>query len=188
VGTVASLHDGGFGDPIATLVSLFPEPIRVWRVRQTLPRSWVVGCARQADGAPAFAALLDPGFDPAGEVILSELAPPGSACGPAGTSHFLAPSSDRVRLVVEAERPGFVVLADAYDPGWRASIDGRDAPLRRANVAFRAVAVPAGRHVVEMVYRPRAVSLGLALTLLTLALVAVATATRVLPSRGVLWR
>jgi hypothetical protein len=184
VGTVASLHDGGFGDPVATLVSLFPEPIRVWRVRRPLPRSWVVGCARQADEAPAFAALLDPGFDPAGEVILSEPPPPGSVCGPAGTSRFLAPRPDRVRLEVEAERPGFVVLADAYDPGWRASIDGREAPVRRANVAFRAVAVPAGRHVVEMVYRPRALSFGLALTLLTLALVAVATATRALPSRG----
>ena len=32
VGTVVSLHDGGFGDPVATLASLFPEPIRVWRV------------------------------------------------------------------------------------------------------------------------------------------------------------
>jgi hypothetical protein len=31
-------------------------------------------------------------------------------------------------------------------------------------VAFRAVVVPAGRHVVEMVYRPRAASLGLAVS------------------------
>jgi uncharacterized membrane protein YfhO len=86
-------------------------------------------------------------------------------------------------MEVQAGRAGYVVLADAFDPGWRATVDGEPAPLLRANVAFRAVAVPAGRHVVEMVYRPRAVILGLALTLLTLALVAVATATRALPSR-----
>jgi len=184
VGTVASLHDGGFGDPVTTLASLFPEPIRVWRVPGALPRSWVVGCARHADRGPAFEALLDPGFDPAGEVILPEPVTGGSRCGPAGTSRFLMPRSDRVRLEVEAERAGYVVLADAFDPGWRATVDGEPAPLLRANVAFRAVAVPAGRHVVEMVYRPRAVILGLALTLLTLALVAAATATRSLPS----WR
>jgi len=183
VGTVVSLHDGGFGDPVATLVSLFPEPIRVWRVPGALPRSWVVGCARQADGSPAFAALLDPGFDPAGEVILPEPVSWGSRCGPAGTSRFRMPWSDRVRLEVEAERAGYVVLADAFDPGWRATVDGEAAPLLRANVAFRAVAVPAGRHVIEMVYRPRAVSLGLALTLLTLALVAVAMAAPAPPSR-----
>ena len=178
VGTVASLHDGGFGDPVTTLASLFPEPIRVWRVPGALPRAWVVGCARQADRRAAFEAFLDPGFDPAGEVILSEPVTGGSRCGPAGTSRFLTSRPDRVRLEVEAERAGYVVLADAFDPGWRATVDAAAAPLLRANVAFRAIAVPAGRHVVEMVYRPRAVSLGLALTLLTMALVAVAAATR----------
>ena len=183
VGTVASLHDGGFGDPVATLVSLFPEPIRVWRVPGALPRSWVVGCARQADEGPAFAALLDPGFDPAGEVILREPVTGGSRCGPAGTSRLLASRPDRVRLEVEAERAGYVVLADAFDPGWHATVDAAAAPLLRANVAFRAIAVPAGRHVVEMVYRPRAVSLGFALTLFTIALVAVAAVTRSLRSR-----
>ena len=90
---------------------------------------------------------------------------------------------DRVRLDVEAERAGYVVLADAFDPGWRATLDGAAVPLLRANVAFRAVAVPPGRHVVEIVYRPRAVTLGLALTLLTLALVGVATTTGALRSR-----
>ena len=88
-----------------------------------------------------------------------------------------------MRLEVEAERAGYVVLADAFDPGWHATLDEAAAPLLRANVAFRAVAVPAGRHVVEIVYRPRAVSLGLALTLFTLGLVAVATATGALGSR-----
>ena len=184
VGTVASLHDGGFGDPVTTLTSLFPEPIRVWRVPGALPRAWVVGCARQADRGPAFEAILEPGFDPAAEVILSEPVTEGSRCGPAGTSRFLTSRPDRVRLEVEAERAGYLVLADAFDPGWRATVDGEAVALLRANVAFRAVAVPAGRHVVEMVYRPRAVSQGLALTLLTLALVAMATATRALPS----WR
>ncbi len=183
VGTVASLHDGGFGVPVATLASLFPEPIRVWRVPEALPRSWVAGCARLADRGPAFEALLDPGFDPAGEVILAGPVSGGSTCGPAGTSRYLSPQPDRVRLEVEAEREGYVVVADAFDPGWQASVDGVAAPLLRANVAFRAVPVPAGRHVVEMVYRPRAVARGLALTLLTIALAAVAAATAALRSR-----
>ncbi len=183
VGTVASLHDGGFGDPVTTLASLFPEPIRVWRVPGALPRAWVVGCARQADRRAAFEAFLDPGFDPAGEVVLAERVTGGSRCGPAGTSRFVTSRPDRVRLEVEAERAGYVVLADAFDPGWQATVDAASAPLLRANVAFRAIAVPAGRHVVEMVYRPRAVSLGLALSLLTMALVAVAAVTRSLRSR-----
>ena len=68
------------------------------------------------------------------------------------------------------DAPGYVVLADAYDPGWRTEVDGRPATLLRANVAFRAVAVPAGRHLVESSYRPRAVSLGLAVSAASAAL------------------
>jgi hypothetical protein len=184
VGTVASLHDGGFGEPVATLASFFPEPIRVWRVPGALPRSWVVGCARQADRAPAFLALLDPGFDPAGEVVLAAPVAGGSTCGPAGASLYLRRQPDRVRLEVEAQRDGYVVVADAFDPGWRASVDGAAAPVLRANVAFRAVPVPAGRHVVEMVYRPPAAARGVVLALLTLAGLAAAAVTAALRRRG----
>jgi uncharacterized membrane protein YfhO len=83
-----------------------------------------------------------------------------------------------VRLLVEADRAGYVVMADAYDPGWRATVDGEATPVLRANVAFRAVAVPAGPHVVEMAYRPRALALGLGLTLLTAALAGLVAAAR----------
>jgi hypothetical protein len=167
VGTVLSLHTAGLLGlhPAGLLPSLFPEPIRVWRVPGEPTRSWVVGCARLADRGEAFRVLADPAFDPSHEVILPAAAgdtPPG--CGPAGTSRVSLFRSDRVGLDVEAEAPGFVVLADAWDPGWRVTLDGRAVPLLRANVAFRAVAVPSGRHHIEMVYRPRAVLEGLGLS------------------------
>ena len=71
---------------------------------------------------------------------------------------------DRVRIAADLERPGYVVLVDTYDPGWKATVDGRRAPVLRANAAFRAVPVGAGRHVVEMVYRPLSVIVGAALS------------------------
>ncbi len=58
-----------------------------------------------------------------------------------------------------------VVLADAFDPGWKGLVDGKPVPVLPANVAFRGVPVPAGRHVVEMRYRPRSVRLGFAISL-----------------------
>jgi hypothetical protein len=182
VGTVLSLHVKGLEDLRldATLPSLFPEPIRVWRVPGAPTRSWVVGCARVADRGEAIRALADPGFDPAREVIIPSAGGEGSACGPAGSSRVAASRSDRVRLEVEATAPGFAVLADAWDPGWQVELDGRPAPLLRANVAFRAVAVPTGRHVVRMLYRPRPVSEGLALSagsLLVVAALSVASVT-----------
>ncbi|TMB24176.1 MAG: YfhO family protein, partial [Deltaproteobacteria bacterium] len=51
-------------------------------------------------------------------------------------------------------------------PGWRAYVDGQPATLHRANLAFRAVAVPAGQHTVAFRYEPRSVRVGLVLTAL----------------------
>jgi len=56
------------------------------------------------------------------------------------------------------------VLLEAWDPGWRATVDGVATPVRRANLAFRAVPVPPGRHVVEMRYRPPELAIGVALS------------------------
>jgi uncharacterized membrane protein YfhO len=51
-------------------------------------------------------------------------------------------------------------------------VDGRRAEVLRANSLFRAVAVPAGRHVVEMSYRPWSVLVGLSISTTALLLLA----------------
>jgi hypothetical protein len=120
------------------------------------------------EGVAAFAALLDPGFDPTREVILS---PGPSAAAPpsfSGSSWIAEERPDRLRIEAELTGPGYVVLVDSYDPGWEARVDGRKSPVVRANVAFRAVRVAAGYHVIEYAYRPRAALLGLSLSGLAL--------------------
>ena len=54
------------------------------------------------------------------------------------------------------DRGGYVVLNDPYHPWWSAAVDGAEAPVLRANVLFRAVAVPPGRHTVRFEFRPLA--------------------------------
>jgi hypothetical protein len=60
------------------------------------------------------------------------------------------------RVVVEADSTdgGWVVLNDLWHRWWSASVDGQPAQILRANVLFRAVAVPPGRHTVRFVFRP----------------------------------
>lgn len=60
----------------------------------------------------------------------------------------------RVEIDVEADGDGFVLLNDAWHPWWRASIDGKDVPILRANVMFRAVPVTAGKHTIHFEFRP----------------------------------
>jgi hypothetical protein len=145
--------------------------VRVFRVPGSLARARVVGGMRIADDIEGLEWLLDPGFDAEREILL----PTGSSSLPSGEAsgsvRILEERSDRVVLEAELAAPAYVVLADSYDPGWRATLDGSPAPVLRANLAFRALRVPAGRHRIEMVYRPRALLAGLAVSATALAVV-----------------
>jgi len=47
-----------------------------------------------------------------------------------------------------------LVLHDIYYPGWRAIIDGTPTPIYRANILFRAIEMPKGKHTVRFEYAP----------------------------------
>jgi hypothetical protein len=186
---LVALHRQGFEDLTleAVLPTLFVEPLFVFRVPDPLPRTYAVGAARPGETPLAeLQTLVGPAFDPSREVVLRSREvnprslsswggspappdPPAGAAAPtapafSGRSRIVEFRADRVRLESELSAPGFVVLVDAHDAGWRATVDGQPADVLRANVAFRAVAVPAGRHVVEYLYRPRSITWGLAVS------------------------
>jgi hypothetical protein len=173
VGHMLSLHRRGLEDlkPLATFDAPWPFVIQLLEVPAALPRAHVTTGVRVGTGQAAVDHLLAPGYDVGREVVLEA----GSARPPsgAGAARLTRLRDDAVEIEAVLDAPGHVVLVDAYDPGWQATVDGQPAPVLRANVAFRAVEVPAGRHVVEMRYRPRSVSFGLALSGLGLIAVAV---------------
>jgi hypothetical protein len=79
----------------------------------------------------------------------------------------------RVELAVELDRPGVVILADTYYPGWRLTLDGQPSTILRANRMMRGAAVPAGRHRLVFRYEPWSVRLGFVAGVAGLVLVAV---------------
>jgi hypothetical protein len=180
VDLVLALHNEGLDEllePAGTTRGYFPRPIRIYRVPEPLPAVYAVGTARSAEGAAAFGMLVDPDFDPRREVVLAPAPRPcttlaGGECmpaiqsSPAFTGHVatLERRADRLILETDLNAPGYAVVLDSYDPGWKATVDGAPATVLPANLVFRAVAVPAGRHRVEMVYRPRAFMIGLAIS------------------------
>jgi hypothetical protein len=168
---VLTLHDPPHRllEPAAMVDCLLPAPGRIFRVPEPMPRAHVVGRARTSDG---LAALVDPAFDPRREVLLASGGPaPLAAAGPfEGAATVVSESTTRVSVRAQASAPGYVVLADAYDPGWIATVDGQPAEVQRANLAFRAVAITAGTHAVEFHYVPGAVRLGLVASGLSWAL------------------
>jgi hypothetical protein len=71
----------------------------------------------------------------------------------------------RQSIDVETPAPTMVVLGQAYYHNWEASVDETPVPLWRANYAFQAVEVPAGKHRISLVYKDQALRLGGAISL-----------------------
>ncbi|MGO8699274.1 MAG: YfhO family protein [Limisphaerales bacterium] len=67
-----------------------------------------------------------------------------------------------------AEGPAMLVVAQSYYHCWKATVDGQSARLWRANYAFQAVEVPAGRHEVRLIYQDRAFWAGAAISIAAL--------------------
>lgn len=91
-------------------------------------------------------------------------------------------SPDRVVVRAQPAARAFLVLLDAYDPPWRATIDGRPARIVPAFGFFRGVYLEAGSHEVVFSYAPRSFTIGLYLSLAgttaAIAIVAVGSARR----------
>lgn len=118
-----------------------------------------------ADRAEAVEALRSLGPELPHRLVVEDPARPlDPTAEVAGTATIEIDLPERIVVAVEAETPAYLVLSDTFDPGWRATIDGRPAPIAPAYVAFRAVYVEKGRHVVEFRYRPAGFVLGAAVS------------------------
>lgn len=147
----------------------------VSRVPDPLGRAWIVPEARLvADQATALAALAGPAFDPRREVIVeSEAGIVTDAVGPARTAGNLSVRDEgpnRRRVLIEGGAGGWLVLSEAFAPGWTARVGGRDLPVLRANGGLQALPLPPGSREIELVFRPASLRLGAAITLSSLVL------------------
>ena len=107
-----------------------------------------------------------------GSGIGKTLGAAGSAAEAAVQWHQDSPT--RIVLHVNAPAAGWLVLADAFYPGWEAHVDGQPTPIYAADGLFRAVAVPPGLHEVTFDFRPRSLRLGGALAAVGVVLAAAA--------------
>lgn len=141
----------------AEVVASWPpdETIRLYALDDPLPRAYVVPRARAVGSAREAATLLAGGVDPRATVLITGSAASRAGQGGHGTASIEVTQALRTRLRVRSDGPAWLVVNDAYYPGWHASVDGTETPIHRANGFVRAIPVETGEHVVEMRYRPR---------------------------------
>lgn len=135
------------------------------------PRAWIASRARQVAAEALPVALVDAAFDPREEALL-ESTPPLAVAGGAGRVTQLQDSPNALTIALTVDGPAYLVVADAWDAGWTAQVDGAAAPVLRADLALRAVFIPtAGEHRVTFVYRPLVFVSGALLSVLALLVV-----------------
>ena len=150
---------------VAEILNGSPNPHILYENLCTLPRTFAAGkAAVAANSSDALLPLSDPNFDARGNIfIASENDTPASneVAGAAGEVEILKYAPNQVLLRARMTRPGYVVLLDRFDPSWRATLDGTDARILRANHLFRTVRVPAGDHEIRFYYQQRGLRSGI---------------------------
>ncbi len=158
--------------------------IFLYQNKNALPRAFLVPKAKfMEDREKILDYIFSQEFDPEGEVVLEKkIEGRGTREGREGkgSAKIIKYKPNKVEIEVFSSRPGYLFLSDWFYPGWKAYLDKSKVEIYRANYMFRAVHVPAGKHLVEFVYDPFSFKLG--------ALISSITLLGLLGAFGFLWR
>lgn len=95
--------------------------------------------------------LLREDFDWRNVIILEKPSPISAQFGE-GTVEMTSYKPHEVRVKTNSNLPKLLFLSDNWYPGWKASVDGDETEILRANYTFRAVALVPGEHDVKFYY------------------------------------
>ncbi len=141
-----------------------PARVTLLENRHAMPRASVLFDTVEVDDiAEAAETLTRAALDPTRTVILESHA--GRSSQPAASdaeadATIAEYAENRVVVDVTTRAPGVLLLTDAYDPEWTATVDGRPTTIYPADVLFRGVAVPAGGGRVVFEYDPASFRVG----------------------------
>jgi hypothetical protein len=109
---------------------------------------------------------------------------PGPPKQVSASTRVISYKPEAVEIEAELAAPGYLVLTDAWYPGWEATVDGEPAPIQRADLLFRAVALDAGRHRIVFTFRPVSLRIGAGVSLAGLVGLIVVVAQSLLLSKA----
>ena len=137
---------------------------------RALPRAWVaaevlpttdgtmtdaIHTSRFRDGRP---------FDPRETALVFEGDVAAVRYAVHGDATVVSVADSSIAIAVDAPAGGFLVLSEAYYPGWTARVDdGASQAVARTDLALQGITVPPGRHLVHFEFNSRTRQVGFAL-------------------------
>lgn len=86
------------------------------------------------------------------------------------TMEHIKIDTNKIKGTIDLKEPKLLCLSIPYSTGWRAYIDGREAPLYQANIMHMALDVDSGKHSIQLEYHTPLLKEGIWISLLTFIL------------------
>jgi hypothetical protein len=155
-----------------------PGTSKLYENHRHLPRAFLVKQFQVLKSEQEYArAFIELTFDPRTTILLDEapkhfleLKKKPAVPNLKSAVRVLTYENNRVVLEVNTPEAAFLFMSEAYYPGWKAYVDGREEEILRADYVFRAIPVGPGSHRIEVVYQPLSFKVGLAVSLLTIVM------------------
>jgi len=135
------------------------DVVYLYRLNGDNPYSWVTPVAVKAPDEQVLATVLNPRFDVRRAALFDTSAKVRASVGvqalPAPVSvtttvsHY-EPGKVRIDLSAPAPDGASLVVSENYYPGWKATVDGKPAPIGRADFTFIGVDLPAGARSIQL--------------------------------------
>ncbi|MFH1233300.1 MAG: YfhO family protein, partial [Patescibacteria group bacterium] len=122
--------------------------------------------------------LDDPNYNPEEIIYIEKDCPTTSLESPSRDSSG-APSNEAlqnvvkivkyeeeyIKLEIENGNNKWLLANEIYYPGWQAKIDSKPIEIYKANYTFRAIPIPAGKHIIEFIFKPKSYLIGKTISL-----------------------
>lgn len=139
----------------------------IYEYKDALPRFFMVGDYEVADDRQKILdQIYSDSIDLSKKIILEETPKNFSKnSNAAGKSTLISYKPTEVAIKTSSNFNMLLFISDNFYPGWNALVDGKPSKIYRADYSFRAVVVPAGKHVVRFIYQPLSFVIGAIITL-----------------------
>lgn len=153
--------------------------VDVYENSKAMPRAWLVSQMSVLNESAMLEVIRKGKFadgskwDPTTTALVESALASGFRPAGSGTVQITRYEPNEIEMITKSDAPSMLVLSENHYPGWRAYVDGRFAETLRVDYNLRGAALPAGQHVVQFVYWPKSLMLGVAISLFAIVLLGV---------------
>ena len=174
-----------FGDSVYKLV-WHKDRWQIYENKNALNRVSIFGSyVVEKDKRQTFKKIHDPAFNLKDTLILDEELPKDFEVSKDKTAKAEIESYKPNEIIINtsSSSDSILFISDSYYPGWKVAFDGNPSKIYRADYAFRAIAVPKGKHKVIFSYQPQSYDFGLKITSVSLLFLLLLSISKVIKIR-----